>query len=308
MLYNWSTIGHEQALTALENDIRTNTLAHAYLFVGADGIGKTHVAQMLAGILQCPNDFCRTCPTCTQVLKGIHQDTMVLADDGETIKIQTVRELLERINLSTQSRYKVVLIEDVARLTIEAANALLKTLEEPPSNTIFIGTIRDVKGTLATIVSRMRVINFKKPSIKSMREGLVALYPQTDVSVIDQALALSFGAGGTAKKLIENPEALYELKKEFDHLAYLYEKEGLAERIVHMGELSKDDKESGAAKKFLAQLTLFLHGKLHDENSSDAQRLKVIENLERTHAAIQLYEKNINTRMLLEHLHINLAQ
>lgn len=308
MLYNWSTIGHEQALTALENDIRTNALAHAYLFVGADGIGKTHVAQILAGILQCPNDFCRTCPTCVQVLKGIHQDTMVLADDGETIKIQTVRELLDRINLSTQSRYKVVLIEDVARLTTEAANALLKTLEEPPAKTIFIGTIRDIKGTLATIVSRMRIVNFKKPTFKSMREGLASLYPQTEASVIEQALALSFGAGGTAKKLIENPEALYELKKEFDHLAYLYEKEGLAERIVHMSELSKDDKESGAAKKFLAQLTLFLHGKLHDQNISDEQRLKIIGNIERTHSAMQLYEKNVNTRLVLEHLNINLVQ
>lgn len=306
MLYSWSIIGHEAELINLERDIQSNSLSHAYLFVGGQGVGKFHIAQTFSGILQCPNDYCRRCPTCIQVAKNIHQDTVVMKNlEEESIKIGMIRELVDRISLSKQSRYKVVIIEDTDRLTLEAANALLKTLEEPPTDTIFIATARNVKNLLPTLVSRMRVITFKKPARALVLQNLKELYPTTEHATIELALNLSFGSGGVARNLIENPEALYELKKQYDEVAYLYEKQGLAERITKMGELSKED---GDAKGFMERLLYFLHGKLHESLPNEAERLRLVDHIERTHKALQLYEKNINTRLVLEHLSIHLVK
>lgn len=310
MIYSWSTIGHEKQLTQLERDIQSNQLSHAYLFVGPSGIGKMHIARTLAMLLQCPHNFCRKCPTCIQIEKNIHQDTIQLSaskdDEGESIKINAVRELVDRVNLSTQSNRKIVIIDGLERLTPEAANALLKTLEEPPSQTLIIATIHDIHATLPTIVSRMRALFFKKPSYAEIRSALTQLYPEATQDVIESAVSLSFGASGRARALVEDPERLAELKKEYDHIAYLYEQEGLAERIVHMGELSKE--EGNAVPKFLDTLTLFLHEKLHQSLTNEQERMKIVSHIEKAHKARQLYEKNINTRLVLEHLHVNLLK
>ncbi len=315
MIYSWSTIGHNKQLNQLEHDIHGERLSHAYLFVGPAGIGKMHIAKTLAGIIQCPNNYCRTCPICKQIEKNIHQDTIQLVDKGESIKIEEVKGLVERVNLSTQSNRKVVIIDGLERLTPEAANALLKTLEEPPSHTIIIATIHDLHATLATIVSRMRAVYFKKPTHAEIRAALAQLYPQANTETIESAVALSFGASGRARALVEDPERLSELRKEFDHIAYLYEQEGLAERIVHMGELTKAEAEEKDEKKapvivskFLDTLQLFLHQKLHQFIGDEAQQLRIISHIEKAHDARQLYEKNINTRLILEHLNVNLLK
>ncbi len=307
MIYSWSTIGHEKQLTQLERDIQSDQLSHAYLFVGPSGIGKMHIARTLAMLLQCPNNFCRTCPTCTQIEKNIHQDTIQLLDgDNESIKIEPIRELIKRLSLSTQSQYTIVIIDGFDRLSTEVANTLLKTLEEPPPRTIFLATINDVNATLPTIVSRMRAVYFKKPSHVEIKNALGQLYPQATSDSIDSAVALSFGASGRARALVEDPERLADLKKEYDHIAYLYEQEGLAERIVHMGELSKE--EGNAVPKFLDTLILFLHEKLHRSLDNEQERLRIVSHIEKAHNARQLYEKNINTRLVLEHLHVNLLK
>ncbi|KKT19207.1 MAG: polymerase III, delta-prime subunit protein [Candidatus Peregrinibacteria bacterium GW2011_GWA2_43_8] len=94
MLYKWPIIGHEEQLKRLEADLKNGHLAHAYIFVGPDKVGKFLVAKTLAGILQCPNNYCRSCPTCVQVMKGVHLDTIEMRDDGESIKIERVRALI----------------------------------------------------------------------------------------------------------------------------------------------------------------------------------------------------------------------
>ncbi len=310
MIYTWSTIGHEKQLTQLEREIQSGQLSHAYLFVGPSGIGKMHIARRLAMLLQCPNNFCRTCVTCTQIEKNIHQDTIQISapkdNEGESIKINTIRELIDRVQLSTHSNRKIVIIDGLERLTPEAANALLKTLEEPPSQTLIIGTIHDIHATLPTIVSRMRALFFKKPSSQEIHRALTQLYPEVPQETIASVVSLSFGASGVARALVEDPERLSELKKEYDHIAYLYEQEGLAERMVHMGELSKE--EGNAVPKFLDTLILFLHEKLHRSVDNEHERQRIADHIEKAHAARQLYEKNINTRLVLEHLHVNLLK
>lgn len=280
-------------------------MAHAYLFVGPRAIGKTEIARTFARILQCPHDFCRQCPTCVQIEKNIHQDTIQLLDDKESIKINTIRDVLHHINLSPHSTYKIVIIENIDRLTLEAAHALLKTLEEPPSHTIFIGTIYDVRSTLPTIISRMRLIHFKKPTDDEVRCALLDLFPTATKNDRDEAIALSFGAAVRARSLLENPESLQELKKEFDRVTYFYEHEDIAHRFMYVGGLTK---EEGNAEHFLEQLLYLLHSKLLISSENPLCVKKIVQHIETVHQALELLGKNVNTRLLLERVAINLVQ
>ena len=162
MYYNWNVIGHEKELGLLEHDFRENNIHHAYLFVGPEKVGKFRVAKSVAGILQCPENFCHSCPTCIQIEKKCHPDIIELEDDGQSIKIDTVRDIIARLNMTSQGRYKILLIQNIGRLTEEAGNCLLKTLEEPPQKTIFLFTVSQLRDIMPTIASRMRLIHFKK--------------------------------------------------------------------------------------------------------------------------------------------------
>ena len=145
----------------------------------------------MAGILQCPNNFCHTCPTCVQIERHYHIDTIELKDDGESIKIDAVREIIERLNMTGQGTYKVLLLQNIGRMTDEANSCFLKTLEEPPPKTIFIFTAGQIQDVMPTIASRMRIINFKKLPDDILKDALKKRYPDTEDEVLDQVLLLS---------------------------------------------------------------------------------------------------------------------
>ena len=132
MIYDWNIIGHKKQLEMLESDIESGSLAHAYLLCGPGHVGKYTVAKKLASILQCENNFCGKCPTCIQIRKGQHLDTMEFENNREALKINQIREVIARCNMSSQSKYKIIILQSIGRMTTEAGNALLKTLEEPP--------------------------------------------------------------------------------------------------------------------------------------------------------------------------------
>jgi DNA polymerase-3 subunit delta' len=170
MKYNWSIIGHEKQLLQIEKDLESGNLAHAYLLSGPNSVGKNTVAKKMAGILQCENDFCHNCNACTQIEKGCHVDTVVFEDDGESIKIETVRKILERLSMTRQAPYKILLVQSLERMGVEAANSFLKMLEEPPERTVFIMTTDNVRLILPTILSRVRVVQFNSVSHLYLRE------------------------------------------------------------------------------------------------------------------------------------------
>lgn len=115
-------IGHQKALAQLELDLVNDRLSHAYLFSGPEQTGKTEIARMLSQILHCPNELCRSCPTCTQIAKGQHLDTLEFLDDGESFKIETMRELLSHLSTTASDRYKIILIQNIERMKIGRAH------------------------------------------------------------------------------------------------------------------------------------------------------------------------------------------
>ena len=133
---HWGMIGHTWAVALLAGRIADQRSAHATLISGADGIGKHTLAFKLAQALQCTGAVppCGTCRACDHMTRGLHPDLIHLESDGTSIKIETVRELQGVLTLRpTEAHYRIALIGNAERLTPSAADALLKTLEEPPS-------------------------------------------------------------------------------------------------------------------------------------------------------------------------------
>ena len=302
MFYQWNDIGHTQTLASLEHDLLNDNVAHAYLFTGPEKVGKFRVAKAVSKILQCPNNFCHTCPTCLQIEKKSHPDTIELEDDGESIKIQEVREIIARLSMTSQSRYKILLIQNIGRLTDEAANCLLKTIEEPPEKTIFLFTAGQLREIMPTIASRMRLIHFKKLQDDVLREALQSLYPQTDGLTMDEVLLLSLGRSGRAVQLLSDPEAFQELQALYRHIQFLDEKASLATRLQAMGEIVADPHK---LKNFLNLLTHYFR-RIMLEAPAGYKKNHAMATIESIQKVINMLEQNVNPRLLLENLMMSL--
>jgi DNA polymerase-3 subunit delta' len=302
MFYNWNVIGHTQELSRLEEDFKSGNIHHAYLFVGPEKVGKFRVAKTMAEILQCPNNFCHACPTCAQIEKKCHPDTIELEDDGESIKIGAVREIISRLSMTGQGRYKILLIQNIGRLTEEASNCLLKTLEEPTGKTIFLftaGQLRDISGTIA---SRMRIVHFKKLHDDVLREALRKEYPETDDETLNQVILLSLGRSGRALQLLKNPEVFQDLRDLYRQIQFLGEKAQIATRILTVAEISQNPQK---IKTFLALLTHYVRQKLLSSKTPE-EKQHAVATIEEIHRVIDLLARNVNPRLLLENIMISL--
>jgi len=300
MKYNWSIIGHEKQLLRLEKDVESGNLSHAYLLVGSNSIGKHTVAKKLAGILQCENNFCHECSTCIQVQKGSHIDTIELNDDGESIKIEAVRSLIDRLSMTRQAKYKVVLIQSLEIMTSEAANSFLKVLEEPPPRTVFILTTNDIMLLLPTIVSRVRVVKFNPVSASFLTKKLQELYPDQPADVIKEVSLFSLGRTGKAIHLMESPEALADYIKVYHDVQNFLAHKNIVDRFSYVEDFST---EPDKIDSFFNILKHVLRSKVL-EGAEESQ--KYINTLSKIDEAGILLKKNVNPRLVLENLMLSL--
>ncbi|MDP8213005.1 MAG: DNA polymerase III subunit delta' C-terminal domain-containing protein [Candidatus Zapsychrus exili] len=165
-------------------------LAHAYLFSGSVGSGKTQTAIAIAKLVNCANlsddnnIFCDECPACLKINSGNHADVHLLDNDyGEAIKIDQVRGVLSQVKLRPfESTIKVFIIRNIEGLTIEAANALLKTLEEPSNNSLLLLTTAALDKNLDTIKSRCHAVYFPLFSKAKLKNRLVENYKANEDS------------------------------------------------------------------------------------------------------------------------------
>ena len=169
-------IGQEHVVRTLSNAITNNRLAHAYLFTGARGVGKTSVARILAKALNCEKGPaptpCNLCSQCAEITGGSSVDVLEI-DGASNTGVDDVRELRENVRYLPQScRYKIYIIDEVHMLSVAAFNALLKTLEEPPPHVIFIFATTEPHKIPATILSRCQRFDFARIPRMKMLAGL----------------------------------------------------------------------------------------------------------------------------------------
>lgn len=302
MFYHWNVIGHEDPLGALEKDFLNGIVRHAYLFVGPEQIGKFAAAKASASILQCPDNFCHRCPTCIQIEKRCHPDTIELADDGESIKINTIRDIITRLSMTRQNKYKILLIQNIGRLTEEAANCLLKILEEPPEQTVFFFTARHVREILPTIVSRMQVIRFKKLPEPLLKIALKKKFPEANDELLDQVIGLSLGRSERAVELLARPELCSEFLQFYQTIEFLVEHASLSSRISTLQQLLVDENK---IKLLLPLLTYYLRKKMLLTASLE-ERNRLLNALLKIHEVYNLLSRNVNPRLLYENIMIHL--
>jgi DNA polymerase-3 subunit delta' len=177
---NWNLLGHEWAAQLLAGQFARDSLRHAYLITGPAGVGRRTLALSLAQAVNCPTSLapgvpCQTCRTCSQIAQQQHPDLSVVQADevGGTLKVDQIRELQRSLNLAPyQARYRIALLLRFEEAHISAANALLKTLEEPASQVILILTAESVDALLPTVVSRCEVLRLRPLSFESLSAGL----------------------------------------------------------------------------------------------------------------------------------------
>lgn len=195
-------IGHDRPVGILKRALANGALAHAYLFSGEAGIGKFLTARTLAAALNCaapgPDGGCGACPSCRKVASGTHPDVHVLVADGDEIKIDQVREVQADLALRPfEGRRKVLILDGAEHLNEASSNAFLKTLEEPPGETLIILVTAMPQSLLVTIRSRCQELRFQ-PLARRLLAGVLRERRQFDEADAWFLAALSRGSLGRA--------------------------------------------------------------------------------------------------------------
>ncbi len=306
--YKWGIFGHNKVLDGIEKDLIGGNIAHAYLFSGAAGIGKYTVAKKFAYILQCPNGACGECNVCNEISRGYHSDTLEFLDNGSSIKIEEIRVALDRLNMKKQAARKILLIKNIERMTIQAANALLKTLEDPPEGTVFLLTTSNVKDIIPTIVSRVRTLKFRTLEDADMKDFILKMHGSVSEEMLNIVLAAAPGLPGRATSLLGNPALFDRQQKMLAEINGLLANPNVADRFLYVEGLvamAKEEEDRQIIFDFMNVFELVLRHELLVNIRAERATLpkeQLMKLLELTQEARHLMKSNVNTRLLLENM------
>jgi len=187
-------VGQEHITATLKNAIRNNRIAHAYLFTGPRGVGKTTTARILAKALNCINpqdsEPCNNCEICNSIQSSQSMDIIEI-DGASNRGIDEIRTLRDSVKYApTNGKYKIYIIDEVHMLTKESFNAFLKTLEEPPAHTIFIFATTDIHKVPLTIISRCQRFDFRRIQLDTIKLLLSKIAEEERIRIDDKTLTI----------------------------------------------------------------------------------------------------------------------
>lgn len=299
--------GQERARVFLTRVLASGRLAHAYLFRGPDGVGKQLCAKIVAAAVNCRGTAgdggCGSCSSCRKFLSGNHPDIVVISPEKGTIGIDRVRELSKSLAYPPyESEMRVVILEDVHTMRSEAANSLLKTLEEPPEDNLLILTAESSSEVLPTIVSRCQSVPFFGLPVEQCAAVITSI--DRDVSEEEAVMLAELAEGSPGKAILFRKRELVETWKRVVEVIEMGET-GTVSGVLKAAELLAGLKED------LLPLLGLIRIRLRDWMLRDAEagkhtaekhllRLAVLENAERQLA------RNCNRALVCEVLLFNL--
>lgn len=235
----WQVVGHKWAVDLLKRALASERVAHAYLLTGPPQIGKRSLALNFAQALNCLDQEkpCGQCLACSKIAHGSHPDVQVIQGEGRTIKIDQMRTLRHEAALfPLEGRWKVYIIRQMEQATAEAANCLLKTLEEPPSHVILMLTASEAEALLPTIVSRCQVLNLRPLATETVQRSLHERWG-VDAKRAQLLARLSGGRLGWAAAASQDDAILDRREKHLDEMMELMG-QGRVERMGYARQLS----------------------------------------------------------------------
>ena len=240
--------GQEHIVKTLKNALASKKLAHAYLFAGPRGTGKTTMAKLLAKALNCDEGMghqCNECKNCKAIIDGTHPDVIEL-DAASNNGVDEIRELIDKVKYGTiLGRYKVYIIDEVHMLSTGAFNALLKTLEEPPEHVIFILATTEPHKILPTILSRCQRYDFTKLSDDNIKERLKEVLEKEGIAYNEEAIkvivSLADGGMRDALSILDQVLAYSGNKLEVQDVLDIFALESKEEKLGLLNSIIKKD-------------------------------------------------------------------
>ena len=240
--------GQEHIVKTLKNALATGKLAHAYLFAGPRGTGKTTMAKLLAKALNCDEGIghqCNECKNCKAIIEGTHPDVLEL-DAASNNGVDEIRDLIDKVKYGTiLGRYKVYIIDEVHMLSTGAFNALLKTLEEPPEHVIFILATTEPHKILPTILSRCQRYDFTKLSDKDIKNRLKSVLEKEGVAyneeAIDIIISLADGGMRDALSILDQVLAYSNNKLDTQDVLDIFALESKDEKLALLNSIVNKD-------------------------------------------------------------------
>jgi DNA polymerase-3 subunit delta' len=326
-LINWGLLGHEWAVNLLKQHVIFESQRHAYLFTGPESIGRRTLALRFAQALNCPSpvapgDPCRICRTCTQIDAMLYPDLAIVQAEqsGGVIKVDQIRELIRSLSLAPYAgRYRVAILLRFEEANPNAANALLKTLEEPPPQVVLILTSESVDRLLPTIVSRCEVVRLRPVRADTISKGLQSGWKMKEEEAKTLA-QLCDGRPGYAVRLFQEPALLSRRDAWLEDQQRLLSAD-LVDRFTYAERLAKDKEKTRAAllmwQSFWRDVMLAAGGaNLPPTNLDHAEEVGFLADrlgldlarrlVQRLQDSIELLDRNVNPRLILEILMLDL--
>ncbi len=329
---DWRILGHQWAVELLAQHAAHGGLRHAYLFTGPSGVGRRTLALRLAQAVNClqppiPGQPCGVCSACTRLEKMQHPDLALIQAEqaGGTLKVEQVRDLQRSLSLAPyEANYRIALLLRFEEAHASAANALLKTLEEPAPKVLLLLTAESVESLLPTIVSRCEVLRLRPLPVADAAEGLQGWgIPAAEAQMLAH---LSGGRPGYARRLHERPELLEQRQGWLNELVSLLGSSRL-ERFAYARAAAKAASEDREALRtclqvwssFWRDVVLAASGAATPLTNLDLvtqiEKLasglglgKARKVLERTEQTLALIDRNVNLRLALENLMLDLPR